>query len=91
MYRNSLENKSQYLDGFYKQRTDPINKCYQAAKTSKPLASIFIILDGGFCSSGKIVDKHYKDEGKSSNCKLAGTGARYAFNAYKIMGKYLEC
>ena len=88
LYEDSLERKPDYVD-----RNGPINpirKCYQAAKSSVPSVSIFVISYSGRCSFSGRIDKTYDRMGTSGQCPPAGTGSVQAMNAYKIRGKYLE-
>ena len=78
------------MDGNYTQRTDPIRKCYQAAKSSIPSVSIFVISLGGRCSYSDRIDIVYNHMGTSSQCPSAGTGSQGGMDAYKIGGKYLQ-
>ena len=75
------------MDGNFKQRTDPIRKCYQAAKATNPPASVFAIVNRGKCFYGDLIDKLGE---VSLYCAGDGSGGRREANVYKIMGKSLE-
>ena len=76
---------SDILDGNYKDRTDPIRKCYEAMKASSTRFSIY---DGGMCL--KPSWSPYFNRGMSSSCGTNGTGSPSAINVYIMIGKYYE-
>ena len=85
----SIESK---LGGDYKTRTDPIRKCYKAAKATyiEYGATVFSIYDGGKCLMNKYSFRSYHRYGMSSSCGTNGTGGPRAHNVYIIMGEYFE-
>ena len=83
------EPTTEILDGHYKNRTDPIRKCYEALKPDKRALKgpiYFSIFDGGKC----VLNYFYYYAGQSSSCGIDGTGGADSMNTYIIMGKYFE-
>jgi hypothetical protein len=69
------------LDGEYKKRQDPINKCFQVAKSKGH--KIFAIQDGGWCASTADLGS-YNKYGNANEC-ADGKGGPWANDVYKIL------
>ena len=85
-----MEPTTEILDGHYKNRTDPIRKCYEALKPDKRALKgpiYFSLFDGGKCMQSLY---SYYEAGQSLSCGLDGTGGADSMNTYIIMGKYFE-
>ena len=78
----TLEGKSATLDGSYKSRSNPIQKCYDAAKSFG--YSVFAVQHGGWCASSATAGDTYNKWGKSNKCKHDGEGGGWANQVYKI-------
>ncbi|XP_078379553.1 uncharacterized protein LOC144662584 [Oculina patagonica] len=78
----TLEGQDGILDGNATSRSDPIGKCYEAAK--KRGFNVFALQDGGFCSSSATAEKTFNKYGTSLNCKSDGEGGAGANQVYYI-------
>ena len=80
----TLEGSSQFLDGDYRKRTDPITKCYRAAAVLG--YRCFALQNGGWCASSKDACSTYARKGTSSLCGTDGEGGPHSNNVYKRSG-----
>jgi len=78
-----LEGKSTKLNEHYKSRTNPIQKCRDAAVEKGHM--IFAIQDGGQCFSSNDAESKYKKHGASNSCNSEGTGGPMANSVYEII------
>ena len=69
------------LTGHYKTRTNPVQKCYQAAKALK--FKVFAVQDGGQCMSSATALTTYNKYGKSEAC-TSEKGGPWANYVWKI-------
>ena len=83
----TLEGMDPRLDGEYKTRTDPINKCFEVAKDLGFPA--FGIQNGGWCCGAVDALKTYTMYGAATNC-IDGEGGDWANDIYKIESKLLS-
>ena len=78
-----LEKKDSILDGEYKVRKNPVQKCYQAAlKRDFPG---FAVQAGGYCSSSKDMLETYNTYGPATNCAANGEGGSWSNEVYLIL------
>ena len=82
----TLEGKAMQLDGNYKNRTDPLRKCYEAANERGWL--FFTVSDGGACNTGPDPINTYLAKGRAS-CRKSSGGPKEAA-VYIIAGKQLS-
>ena len=82
----TLEGIAKQLDGDYKKRTDPVRKCYEAAKERG--WSLFTLSDGGACNSGPDIIYTYGAKGELEDCMSEKGGDGWA-DVYAIIGKQL--
>ncbi|XP_019630295.1 PREDICTED: fibrillin-2-like [Branchiostoma belcheri] len=78
----SLEGTDARLDGYYRTRNDPIEKCYQVA-LSRGFA-VFAVQDGGQCLGSADAQNTYKKHGPSTACAADGKGGVFANEVYLI-------
>ena len=85
----SAEGKSTILgSGSYRWRENPIQKCYDTAKSFGQ--NIFAVQDGGQCFTSEGGDKSHEIYGPSSECRSDGEGGPMANEVYEIQtGRYL--
>ena len=77
-----MEGNSSTLDGHYLTRENPIQKCYNLARSLG--YTIFSIQDGGYCSTSDVAVSTYDMYGTSSECKNDGKGGPLANEVYVI-------
>ena len=83
----TLEGSNPILDGEYKTRTNPIQKCLEVASSLGH--SVFAVQDGGWCASSATARNTYKKNGASSACSDNGEGGALANEVYEIVkGKF---
>ena len=80
----TLERIESILDGRYKSRQNPIEKCYNAALARG--YKVFALQDGGWCASSSDASETYDKYGASSDCKADGLGGSWANQVYQING-----
>ncbi len=80
----TLERQDYMLDGNPGSRSEPIMKCYKAAKNRG--YKVFALQDGGFCSSSDTAENTFNKYGISLNCKSDGEGGPLANQVYYIKG-----
>ena len=78
----SLEGTSSILDGHYRRRTNPVEKCYQAALSNG--YKVFALQDGGQCMGSATAEITYNKYGNSLQCVSGGKGGPMANQVYKI-------
>ena len=77
------------MDGHYRWREHPIQKCYVTAKSLG--RQIFAIQDGGQCFTSEGAQMSHQIYGPSSDCKNDGEGGPMANEVYEIpSGNYLN-
>ena len=76
-----LEGTSAILDGGYRSRVNPIQKCFALAKSLG--YSIFAVQDRGQCAGGPTAENTYKKFGPSNQCHN-GMGGGLANDVYEI-------
>ena len=82
----TLEGQDDRLDGSYGSRSNPIQKCYEAAKERG--FTYFAVQHGGWCASSATAAETYKKYGGANNCQ-DGEGRGWANDVYKInYGKF---
>jgi len=69
------------INGNYKTRSDPFNKCNQVAYERGK--KIFAIQDGGWCAAADD-ENSYKKYGASNNCSSDGKGGPWANQVYRV-------
>ncbi|XP_078379543.1 uncharacterized protein LOC144662575 [Oculina patagonica] len=89
----TLEGKDYMLNGNAGSRSDPILKCYKAAKNKG--FKVFALQDGGFCSSSDTAENTFNKYGTSLNCKSDGEGGPlanqvYYIKDYKVVGCFRD-
>jgi hypothetical protein len=77
-----LEGKSALLDGLYRSRDNPIQKCHAAA--AEKGYTIFAVQDSGQCFSSADAKTKYKTHGSSTACASDGEGGPMANSVYEI-------
>jgi len=77
-----LEGKNQVLDGDYRERKDPINKCFVAAKEHGSYDT-FALGNHGQCWGGK--GDNYKHYGAVKNCPEHGEGGYGILHVYGMV------
>ncbi|XP_078616504.1 sushi, von Willebrand factor type A, EGF and pentraxin domain-containing protein 1-like isoform X4 [Branchiostoma floridae x Branchiostoma japonicum] len=80
-----LEGKDPRLDGQYRRRQDPIEKCYQVAKDRG--FRVFAIQHSGWCASSETARDTYQKYGPATNCAADGEGGGWANEVYEIMSE----
>merc|ERR1712224_70675 len=80
----SFEDRSSILDGHYKNRKDPISKCYLVAKSNG--FKVFALQDGGQCFTSNTASGTF-DRYKESKLCSNGLGGPMANNVYLITNK----
>ncbi|XP_068673732.1 uncharacterized protein [Montipora foliosa] len=86
----SLEEQDPTLNGFYTERQNAIEKCYQAAKTRN--FSVFAVQNGGWCASSATAYNTFDKYGTSTDCGFDGEGGPLANQVYYITGyKVVGC
>ena len=83
----TLEGKDSILDGSYRMRENPIEKCYEAAKARGFL--VFAVQHGGWCASSLLAAQTFDKYGNSSDCKSDGKGGPWANQVYLIKSKLI--
>ena len=81
----SLEGKSKLLSDNWKQRSNPLNACAEAAKEEK--LKVFAVQDGGQCFGGPYAHIFYNQYGPSNLCK--GIRMHFLF-AFKLNVKIIS-
>ena len=81
----TLESKARQLDGNYKNRTDKVRKCYEAANERG--WSLFTVSDGGACNSGPDAIYTYAAKGEVGCSGSSGGPNKEAAQVYIIPGK----
>ena len=76
-----LEGKSVFLNGPYTKRSDPIDKCADAAADKG--FTVFAVQDGGECFASADAKTKYNTKGQSSHCS-SGTGGPMANDVYEL-------
>ena len=71
------------LDGDYKEREDPIDKCADAARRRG--FTIFGVQNGGWCGSSLDAISTYTKFGQSDKCAPDGQGGQDSNQVYKIV------
>ena len=80
----SMEGQDPWLDGKYRNRKQPYQKCALAALNKG--YRVFAIQNGGQCFISKDAGKTtYKKYGESKRCKKDGRGGPWSNNVYKII------
>ena len=77
----TLEGKSSILDGPYRSRVNPIQKCFEVAKSLG--YKVFAVQNGGWCAGSANAEDTYKKYGPATNCR-DGEGGLWANDVYKI-------
>ena len=75
-------NSTLEFEEHYKRRSNPVEKCFQAALSKG--YSVFAIQDGGQCFTSKKAIATYKKYGTSSECLGNGRGGPMANDVYEI-------
>ena len=78
----SIEGKTELLDGDYSNRTNPIEKCFKAAVSFG--YTVFALQDGGRCASAATARETYQKYGLSTNCSDDGEGGVASNDVYEI-------
>ncbi|XP_013392548.1 uncharacterized protein LOC106160472 [Lingula anatina] len=78
----TLEGVDSNLDGSYLTRSNPIYKCYLAAKSRG--YTYFAVQHGGWCASAATAGDTYDKYGSSDGCNSDGEGGSLASEVYKI-------
>ncbi|XP_013402745.1 uncharacterized protein LOC106168282 [Lingula anatina] len=79
----TLEGSDSNLDGAYSTRSNPIYKCYLAAKSRG--YTYFAVQAGGWCASTATAGDTYDKYGPSGACNSDGEGGGMASEVYKIV------
>ena len=80
-----LEGKDPILDGAYKTRKNPIEKCAVAAIRAG--YGMFAVQDGGWCVASATAPKTFDKYGNSTACGSDGEGGPWANDVYVIRGE----
>ncbi|XP_019639952.1 PREDICTED: uncharacterized protein LOC109481804 [Branchiostoma belcheri] len=84
----SLEGSDSRLDGYYRYRGNPIQKCHDVAVSRG--FKVFALHHSGECLSGPDAESTYMMYGRSTRCSSNGEGGYRANHVYKIVnGQYL--
>ncbi|KAI8494170.1 hypothetical protein Bbelb_279300, partial [Branchiostoma belcheri] len=84
----SLEGSDSRLDGYYRSRQNPIQKCHDVAVSRG--FKVFALHYSGECLSGPNAESTYMMYGRSTGCSSNGEGGWRANHVYKIVnGQYL--
>eukprot|EP00058_Branchiostoma_floridae_P000553 XP_002586041.1 hypothetical protein BRAFLDRAFT_110129 [Branchiostoma floridae] len=83
----TLEGTDPRLDGDYKSRENPIEKCYQVALSRG--FTVFAVQAGGWCGGSADGLNTYNKYGPSTTCASDGEGGPYGNEVYKITGQTL--
>lgn len=78
----TLEGTTPILDGLYRKRADPINKCRQAAMEKG--YKVFTLQDNGWCGSSAVAEQTYNKYGPSTDCPSNGLGGAYINAVYRV-------
>ena len=77
----SLEGTTAILDEHYRNRDNPVEKCYKAALSNG--YRVFALQDGGQCMGSPTAESDYKKYGESTACS-GGKGGPLANDVYQI-------
>eukprot|EP00058_Branchiostoma_floridae_P006700 XP_002592188.1 hypothetical protein BRAFLDRAFT_88075 [Branchiostoma floridae] len=83
----TLEGTDPRLDGDYKSRENPIEKCYQVALSRG--FPVFALQNGGWCAGSADRLNTYDRYGPSTTCASDGEGGPWGNEVYRITGQTL--
>ena len=84
-----LEGKHELLQGSYHTRSNPYDKCLEAALSFG--YEVFSLQNGGQCGSAANAGSTYTQYGGSGDCRSDGEGGPWSNQVYKILksGEFL--